>query len=60
MLTQTVLPLLATQLARLSVLLDDGVVRLQEYWELLNATTTRVLPLDGYAYVPAIRVDPAV
>ena len=31
-LTQTVLPLLATQLARLSVLLDDGVVRLQEYW----------------------------
>lgn len=56
-LTLTVLPLLATQLATLSVRVNAGVMLLQQYWEAFNAAP----PIHrGFAYVPPVPRDPVL
>lgn len=56
-LSLTVLPLLATQLATLSIRVNEGVLLLQQYWEALNATP---VPFRGIAYVPPAARDPVL
>ncbi|MDE0608943.1 MAG: AI-2E family transporter [Anaerolineaceae bacterium] len=56
-LTLTVLPLLATQLATLSVRVNEGVLLLQQYWESLNATPA---PFSGFRFAPPPVRDPVL
>ena len=56
-LTLTVLPLLATQLATLSLRVNAGLSLLQQFWESLNAAPAL---FEGFTYTPPAVRDPVL